>query len=377
MAKHDTGRVVVRRKRAYGESHHGGSWKIAYADFMTAMMAFFLVMWLLLLVPKKDLQSIAEYFRMPLMTAITGGEKMDNSKSKIPGGDPSVIPNPHPLPSANPESDSESLEDQADQESLENLKQKLDNLIEHNPVLRQFRPQLLLDMTPDGLRIQILDQQNRPMFATGSAVVQTYMRDILRELAPLISQLPNSITISGHTDALRYASGDRNYSNWELSADRANSARRELVAGGLVENKIKRILGLGDTVDLVKDDPMAAVNRRISILVLNRRAERRIDEQNASGQDGVKIRERLELLRHPAPDQGGGGPGDVSAPQASPAPAPGAGPAAAPAVPLAPAVSAPAAGAVPGQGAATVSPPAGQSTGAPAATPAGASGNQG
>jgi len=366
MAKHDTGRVVVRRKRAYGESHHGGSWKIAYADFMTAMMAFFLVMWLLLLVPKKDLQSIAEYFRMPLMTAITGGEKMDNSKSKIPGGDPSVIPNQYPLPSANPENDSELQEDQADQESLENLKEKLDNLIEHNPVLRQFRPQLLLDMTPDGLRIQILDQQNRPMFATGSAVVQTYMRDILRELAPLISELPNPITISGHTDALRYASGDRNYSNWELSADRANSARRELVAGGLVENKIKRILGLGDTVDLVKDDPMAAVNRRISILVLNRRAERRIDEQNASGQDGVKIRERLELLRHPAPDQGGG-PGDGSAPQASPAPpAPGAGPAAAPA-----------AGAVPGQGAATVSPPAGQSTGAPAATPPGASGNQG
>ncbi len=376
MAKHDTGRVVVRRKRAYGESHHGGSWKIAYADFMTAMMAFFLVMWLLLLVPKKDLQAIAEYFRMPLMTAVTGGEKMDSSKSKIPGGDPSVIPNQYPLPSANPENDSESQEDQADQESLENLKEKLDNLIEHNPVLRQFRPQLLLDMTPDGLRIQILDQQNRPMFTTGSAVVQTYMRDVLRELAPLISELPNPITISGHTDALRYASGDRNYSNWELSADRANAARRELVAGGLVENKIKRILGLGDTVDLIKDDPMAAVNRRISILVLNRRAERRIDEQNAAGQDGMKIRERLELLRHPAPDQGGG-PGGGSAPQASPAPAPGTGPAAAPAVPPAPAVSAPAPGAATGQGAATVSPPAGQSTGAPAVPPPGASGNQG
>ncbi|MGX5660260.1 flagellar motor protein MotB [Castellaniella ginsengisoli] len=377
MAKHDTGRVVVRRKRAYGESHHGGSWKIAYADFMTAMMAFFLVMWLLLLVPKKDLQSIAEYFRMPLMTAITGGEKMDNSKSQIPGGDPSVIPNPHPLPSSTPEGDLESQQDRIDQENLENLKQKLENLIENNPVLRQFRPQLLLDMTPDGLRIQILDQQNRPMFATGSAVVQTYMRDILRELAPLISQLPNSITISGHTDATRYASGDRNYSNWELSADRANSARRELVAGGLVENKIKRILGLGDTVDLVKDDPLAAVNRRISILVLNRRAERRIDEQNASGQEGMKIRERLELLRQSPPGHGNVGAGGGSAPQASPPSAPGASPASAPAVPPAPAVSAPAAGAVPGQGAATVSPSAGQSKSAPAVLPAGASGNPG
>src|SRR5690606_32571098 len=285
MAKKDHGRVVVRRKRAYGESHHGGSWKIAYADFMTAMMAFFLVMWLLLLVPKKDLQSIAEYFRMPLMTAITGGPKMDNSRSQIPGGDPSVIPNPHPLPSSNPDSDAQLQEDNADQENLENLMDQLENLIEHNPVLRQFRPQLLLDMTPDGLRMQILDQQSRPMFATGSAVVQTYMRDSLRELAPLISELPNPITVSGHTDAMRYATGDRNYSNWELSADRANAARRELVAGGLVENKIKRILGLGDTVNLVKDDPLAAVNRRISILVLNRRAQRRIDEQNAAGQN--------------------------------------------------------------------------------------------
>ena len=376
MAKHDTGRVVVRRKRAYGESHHGGSWKIAYADFMTAMMAFFLVMWLLLLVPKKDLQSIAEYFRMPLMTAITGGEKMDNSKSQIPGGDPSVIPNPHPLPSSSPESDLELQQDLIDQESLENLKQKLDNLIEHNPVLRQFRPQLLLDMTPDGLRIQILDQQNRPMFTTGSAVVQTYMRDILRELAPLINELPNPITISGHTDAMRYATGDRNYSNWELSADRANSARRELVAGGLVENKIKRILGLGDTVDLVKDDPLAAVNRRISILVLNRRAERRIDEQNASGQEGMKIRERLELLRQPVPGRGGVGAGGGSAPQTSPPPVPGASPAA-PAAPPAPAVSAPAASTVPGQGATTVSPSAGQSNSAPVVPPVGASGNPG
>lgn len=370
MAKNNTGRVVVRRKRAYGESHHGGSWKIAYADFMTAMMAFFLVMWLLLLVPKKDLQSIAEYFRMPLMTAITGGEKMDNSKSKIPGGDPSVIPNPNPLPQAKPqvdnngESDAERMEDQADQESLENLKQKLDNLIEHNPMLMQFRPQLLLDMTPDGLRIQILDQQNRPMFTTGSAVVQTYMRDILRELAPLISQLPNSITISGHTDALRYASGDRNYSNWELSADRANAARRELVAGGLVENKVKRILGLGNTVDLVKDDPLAAVNRRISILMLNRRAERRIDEQSASGRDGVQLRERLELLRHPVPEKT---PGSGPAPADGAAPPPGAGPVVAPAV--APAAS--------GPGATTVSPPAGQSTGTPGISPSGVSSNQG
>lgn len=323
MAKLDSGRIVVRRKRVYGESSHGGSWKIAYADFMTAMMAFFLVMWLLMLVPTRDLKIIAEYFRMPLMTAISGGPNIDTSESVIPGGQPSIVPNTFPLPASH---QSDGDEDQEDAMRLENLQRELENLIEHNPVLQQFRPQLLLDMTPDGLRIQILDQQNRPMFATGSAIVQTYMRDILRELAPAVSRLPNSITVSGHTDAMRYAAGDRQYSNWELSADRANAARRELVAGGLVENKIKRILGLADTVNLIKENPFAAVNRRISILVLNRQAERRIDEQNAAGRDATQLRERL------------GTPFEPDAPMADP----GADPAApADAAPQAPTDSAP------------------------------------
>lgn len=365
MAKNDNGRVVVRRKRAYGEGHHGGSWKIAYADFMTAMMAFFLVMWLLLLVPKKELQGIAEYFRMPLMTAVTGGQNLDSSKSAIPGGQPSVIPNRSPMPSATPDASQQDQGDLQDQENLENLKQNLENLIEHNPVLKQFRPQLLLDMTPDGLRIQILDQQSRPMFATGSARIQPYMRDILRELAPPISKLPNSITISGHTDAMRYAAGDRSYSNWELSADRANSARRELVTGGLIENKVKRILGLGDTVNLIKDDPLAAVNRRISILVLNRRAERRIDEQNAAGEDGVRVRQRLEELSHPDMTSKAGR--DVPDAASSPATigAPG---------------TAAAAGAAPAgisQRPGATQPVANQPSGAPAAASARASGNQG
>nr|WP_322998412.1 flagellar motor protein MotB [Castellaniella sp.] len=367
MAKQDTGRVVVRRKRAYGEGHHGGSWKIAYADFMTAMMAFFLVMWLLLLVPKTELEGIAEYFRMPLITAVTGGPKVDSSRSVIPGGEPSIVPNQNPTPPQMMDRDNqENQEDQFDQESLENLKQQLESLIENNPVLRQFRPQLLLDMTPDGLRIQILDQQNRPMFATGSARVQSYMRDILRELAPPINQLPNSITISGHTDAMRYAAGDRSYSNWELSADRANSARRELVAGGLVERKVKRILGLGETVNLIEDDPMAAVNRRISILVLNRRAERRIDAQNSAGTTGKQVQQLLEELSHP--DRVNGGGLGANAPAAAPA---------APAVPGSAQPSAPAAvpaGAAPSPAGST-QPAADQPSDAPAAAPAPAPSN--
>ncbi|HUG57231.1 MAG TPA: flagellar motor protein MotB [Candidimonas sp.] len=284
-------RIVIRRRRPRHEAPHGGSWKIAYADFMTAMMAFFLVMWLVSLVPQKDLQEMAEYFRMPLMEAITGGQKNDSGSTVIPGGSPSIIPNPHLVPSRG---DVHTEGDLRDARRLENLKADIEQLIKTDPILTQFRPQLLLDMTPDGLRVQIIDKHNRPMFTTGSAQVQSYMRDILRRLGPIFNELPNSISVAGHTDDIQYASGEREYSNWELSADRANAARKELVGGGMDETKVKRILGLSSSVSLIKDNPTAAVNRRISIVVLNRQAERRIDEQNASGTTAFDLKDIME-----------------------------------------------------------------------------------
>ncbi|NYT65072.1 flagellar motor protein MotB [Alcaligenaceae bacterium] len=274
-------RIVIRRKSSRRPApRHGGSWKIAYADFVTAMMAFFLVMWLLGLIPPQDLKAIAEYFRMPLMEAVSGrGPAEENVPQVIPGGQPSIIPNDFPQPKA---SKNLSDGDRRDMRRLEDLKSQLDNLIRHDPILKEYRPQMLLDMTLDGLRVQIIDNQNRPMFATGSAQIQPYMRDIMRQLGPVFNELPNSITVSGHTDAIQYATGEREYSNWELSADRANAARKELVFGGMDEPKIKQIIGLSSSVSLIKDNPFDAVNRRISIVVLNRQAERRIDEQNQS-----------------------------------------------------------------------------------------------
>ncbi|WP_313701117.1 flagellar motor protein MotB [Achromobacter sp.] len=281
-------RVVIRRKKGKGGGHHGGSWKIAYADFITAMMAFFLVMWLVSIVPKEELKGIAEYFRMPLRVAITGGPSSSAETSAVPGGgqdplrsDGDVRRGQGNRVESQPMGDAERRE----QHRLENLKRRLENVIETSPVLKSFRPQLLIDLTTEGLRIQIIDNQNRPMFATGRAEVQPYMRDILRELGPVLNELPNRVSISGHTDASQYARGERAYSNWELSADRANASRQELVAGGMNESKVMRIQGLSSSMSLVKDDPYAAVNRRISLVVLNQSTQKRIESENAAAAD--------------------------------------------------------------------------------------------
>jgi chemotaxis protein MotB len=262
------------------------------------------------LIPKEGLGTIAEYFKRPLIEAVTGGTGMSEDKSLIPGKPPSLIPNINPAPSRPTPLEDNRESDERDTRRLEDLRGELEELINTDPVLRQFRPQMILDMTSEGLRIQIVDQQNRPMFQTGSAVVQPYMRNILRELGPLFNKLPNSLTISGHTDATQYARGERAYSNWELSADRANAARQELIAGGMDESKVKRILGLSSTISLVQDDPYAAVNRRISLVVLNARTERRMDlessteELQVDAQGNVQSMVQQVIEEVPAPGSG-------------------------------------------------------------------------
>ena len=281
---HDMRPIIVRRAKSHARPHGNHSWKIAYADFMTAMMALFLVLWLLSSANKKTLEGIAEYFRMPLKVAVVGGEKSSQSPSVIPGGGMDVMRKDGEIMRAH---DNEPSEEQRRNELQEGqrlraLKQRLEQIIENNPMLRQFRPQLLLDITSEGLRIQILDTQNRPMFRTGSAAVESYMRTILREIGPVLNELPNKVSLSGHTDAANYSNGERTYSNWELSSDRANASRRELIAGGMQEGKVLRVLGLAATMPLDKGDLLAPVNRRISIVVLNQKAQARFEAENAS-----------------------------------------------------------------------------------------------
>ena len=160
-----------------------------------------------------------------------------------------------------------------DAERLKGLKEKIEAAIESNPTLKQYKNQLLLDITSEGLRIQMVDEKNRPMFASAKADLQPYTREILREIGRAMNDVPNKISLSGHTDASPYSSGERGYSNWELSSDRANASRRELILGGMDESKVMRVVGLSSAVLFDKDDPFNPINRRISIIVMNKKAE--------------------------------------------------------------------------------------------------------
>src|SRR5690606_31206861 len=202
-------------------------------------------------IPREDLRGIAEYFRMPLKVAITGGPDSSATSAVIRGGGADPLRDIGQVRrSDGTRLEAQSQGERRDRQRLESLQRKLESMIGPNPVRKHFRPQLLLDMTPEGLRIQLVDNQHRPMFATGSATVQPYMRDILRDLGPALNDLPNRVSISGHTDAVQYARGERAYSNWELSADRANASRQELVAGGMAESKVIRVMGLSSSMSL-------------------------------------------------------------------------------------------------------------------------------
>ena len=282
--------VKKRRHKGHGGGSHG-SWKIAYADFMTAMMAFFLVMWLISISSPKELIQIAEYFRTPLATAVTGGSRVSESESPIPGGGDDLTQRQGEVKK---EPNIDELKKRMEQNRLKKIRGELDQLIEADPKLKALRQYLKIDLVQEGLRIQIIDSQNRPMFKTGSAEVESYMRDILRAIAPILNEVPNRISLSGHTDDYPYANGDKGYSNWELSADRANASRRELVAGGLDDGKVLRVIGMANTMKLQAHDGEDAINRRISLLVLNQQAEQAILHENADSQN-----EPLSVLQQP------------------------------------------------------------------------------
>ena len=277
--------IIIKRIKKGGHGAHGGAWKIAYADFVTAMMAFFLLMWLLGSTAEGDKKGIADYFNAPLKVALlNGGSGSGDSSSVVRGGGTDLTRSSGQVKSGDMDAERRTIQlkalkaeqRRAEAARLQALKQKVENVLAASPKLAAMRSQIRLDMTADGLRIQIVDEQNRPMFDSGSALVKPYMRELLREIGSVLAEVPNRLRLEGHTDALPFGAGDRGYSNWELSSDRANASRRELNAGGLPENRVLLVQGHASSLLFDANDPQGAVNRRISITVMNREAEDRL-----------------------------------------------------------------------------------------------------
>lgn len=277
--------IIIKRVKKGGHAAHGGAWKIAYADFVTAMMAFFLLMWLLGSTTEGDKKGISDYFQSPMKVALQGGAGAGASNSVISAGGNDLTQsagqsrrgdNDQKQAKKSAAEQKKAERSKKDSQTLASLSAKIAAAISSNPRLSEFSSQIKLQITPDGLLIQIVDDQKRPMFDSGSAVVKPYMRDILREIGLALSDVENRISLDGHTDRAAYGNAARGYSNWELSADRANASRRELAAAGMPEEKMVRVVGMGSSLPFEPADPLAPSNRRISILVMTREAEERI-----------------------------------------------------------------------------------------------------
>lgn len=282
VKKGDEDRPIIIVKKVYKrtEEDNGGTWKIAYADFVTAMMAFFLLMWLLGSSSQGDLKGISEYFRNPLKVTMLGGPSSGNSSNVIPGGGTNMEETygqeqkgdtDKKRIQMSAEEALASAERRMEVESLEKLKEKIVQQIEQDPNLQNLKHQVKMTVTNEGLEIQIVDEENRPMFKVGKADPLPHMVSILETISAVIEGVPNRVSVTGHTDSSPFPK-DMNYTNWELSADRANAARSALETFGMSPSKVLKVSGLADVVPL-SEDPFAASNRRISIVLLNKRAE--------------------------------------------------------------------------------------------------------
>ncbi len=281
--------VIKKIKKGGGHGHHGGAWKVAYADFVTAMMAFFLLMWLINTTSPEQKRGIADYFAPASVSKSTSGSggildgttfgerggksggavavvvKMtpDDQKSKSDPTEP--VEQAETRPSVQ---DIEAAEESAaEQRELESAEMSLRQAMQDMPDLAELSKQILIDITPEGLRLQLIDQEGRPMFAAGSAEPMDRLKRLLQEVAKVVQQLPNRITISGHTDSGQFE-GPNGHTNWELSSDRANTARKLLMQNGIVTDRIYQVSGKAGSEPLLPEDPYASANRRITIVLL-------------------------------------------------------------------------------------------------------------
>ena len=259
--------------------HHGGAWKVAYADFVTAMMAFFLLLWLLSVTTDEQKSGLADYFAPTAISAsrsgagdILAGRSMSTDGAKIGEGAPPTVvvqvgPPPGGAPGQPSQEDIERMIAEREQQQFDEEQRQLQQALDSNPEIAALKENIIVDMTPEGMRIQLVDKEGGSLFPSGSAAMPARTKQLIAQIAEVMQTLPNDISISGHTDAAPFSAG-AGYTNWELSSDRANSSRRALADAGISAQRITQVIGKADMEPLDNADPFSAENRRISIVLL-------------------------------------------------------------------------------------------------------------
>ena len=296
--------IVVKKIKKGGGGHHGGAWKVAYADFVTAMMAFFLLLWLLNVTTKEQKEGIANFFdpTPKIATNLSGANGMLGGLSISKDGAMATnVQEMAPREEEQPSMQNQNITDaeyeaevkKREEENFKKAEAAIQEAMKQNPELQELEKNLKMDMTPEGLRIQIVDSDGKPMFPSGSSQMYERTEKLIAKVSEVIRKMPNEISVRGHTDSVPYSKGNA-YGNWELSADRANASRRVLVASGVPEDKINNVLGKADKDHLVGDKPNDAQNRRISIILLRQelvtqvganRSTKAVKEQERAQQD--------------------------------------------------------------------------------------------
>lgn len=290
-SKSDKPSIIIKKKvGGHGHGHHGGAWKVAYADFVTAMMAFFLLLWLLNVTTAEQKNGIADYFTPDAVSkSISGGGDILSGSSMTQSTqvvDPSLPPvvsqpvnqdsvqqnkpmekNPDQEVQAPTDAQLDAYQQKKEEEAFKDASDAIKQAMQESPDLTQLINNIIVEQTPEGLRIQIIDQDRLSMFPIGSAEMYDYTKKLLAKITQVVTKLPNKIKISGHTDSAPYPP-TASYTNWELSIDRANSARRVMVQAGLPPARLAWVVGSADTEHIFPDDPTSPRNRRLSIVLL-------------------------------------------------------------------------------------------------------------
>ncbi|MBN2647006.1 MAG: flagellar motor protein MotB [Thiotrichales bacterium] len=266
--------IIIKRIKKCPHGAHGGAWKIAFADFMTAAMAFFLMLWVLGGTNDEEMKAMAEYFRDPSVIESSPATLVESENAGRPTDAVIDMGGYQDAPKGT-EGEQDGADKAAEQAEMEALKQEIEERVAANEVLSPLQEQLKIEITPNGLQVQILDDRKRPMFGTGVDLPKDYAAKLLKEVGSVLAKTDKKISIAGHTDSSGYHSSSE-YTNWELSADRANAARRLLLEGGVQAGDLAQVVGMADTVPFDKENPYNPRNRRISIIVLNEEAEARL-----------------------------------------------------------------------------------------------------